>query len=118
MSEELRLAAKRLNVELREEIAGPWYQMALYSNDREVGKTSGWAQPWGIMHLETIEVRRFTGYWVQKSASGTPVVASEKDEAAEKKAYADVSKVARWFGLLLAVSIGCWNRERSPFYCK
>jgi len=116
-TEEVLQAAKRLNVELREEVLGPWYQMALYSGDKQVGKTSGWAQPWGIMHLETIEVRRFTGYWVQnKDEEGEPSAEDEGDTS--KGRYADVSKVARWFGLLLAVSIACWNRERSPFYCK
>ncbi|CAK0846619.1 unnamed protein product [Prorocentrum cordatum] len=36
----------------------------------------------------------------------------------ERKRYADINKVARWFGILLAVSIGVWNREQSPFYCQ
>jgi len=113
---DLQRAAKRLNVELREEVSGPWYQMKLFSDGREVGKTSGWAQPWGIMHLETIEVRRFTGYWVQKEGYGDQTAENEGEE--KKTKYADVSKIARWFGLLLAVSIACWNRERSPFRCK
>lgn len=117
-TDDLKKAAARLNVELREEVSGPWYQMALYSNDRQVGKTSGWAQPWGTMHLETIEVRRFTGYWVEKPVGGATADATSSAEGEEKGKYADVSKVARWFGLLLAVSIACWNRERSPFYCK
>eukprot|EP00913_Durusdinium_trenchii_P033809 g31648.t1 len=54
---DLQRAAKRLNVELRENVAGPWYQIELYSGDRQLGKTSGWAQPWGSLHLETIEAR-------------------------------------------------------------
>lgn len=110
---EVAAAAKRLNVELREEVTGPWYQMALYSGDRQLGKTSGWAQPWGVLHLETIEVRRFTGYWVSKPKGPDSAAESAEDE----KRYADVAKIARWLGLLLSVSIGCWNRERSPFYC-
>ncbi|CAE7436022.1 unnamed protein product [Symbiodinium sp. CCMP2592] len=126
---ELLRAAKRLNVELRENVAGPWYQIELWSGDRQLGKTSGWAQPWGSLHLETIEVRKFTGYWVAKPArggeggegsEGSPM--SPEDQAAmeaeEKKRYADVAKVARWFGLLLSMAIACWNRERSPFFCK
>lgn len=125
-SEELNQAAKRLNVELRENVAGPWYQIELYSGDRQLGKTSGWAQPWGTLHLETIEVRRFTGYWVsnkvkkQEASDDTEQAKADAAaaEEAEKQRYADVSKVARWFGLLLSVAIGCWNRERSPFYCK
>ncbi|CAK9094664.1 unnamed protein product [Durusdinium trenchii] len=110
---DLQRAAKRLNVELRENVAGPWYQIELYSGDRQLGKTSGWAQPWGSLHLETIEVRKFTGYWVAK-----PGKESEASEDAERKRYADVAKVARWFGLLLSCAIACWNRERSPFFCK
>eukprot|EP00930_Biecheleria_cincta_P031758 TRINITY_DN22022_c0_g1_i1.p1 TRINITY_DN22022_c0_g1~~TRINITY_DN22022_c0_g1_i1.p1 ORF type:complete len:255 (-),score=58.21 TRINITY_DN22022_c0_g1_i1:73-837(-) len=125
-SEELNQAARRLNVELRENVAGPWYQIELYSGDRQLGKTSGWAQPWGTLHLETIEVRRFTGYWVSKpvkkeESSDDPKrieAAAAATEEAERQQYADISKVARWFGLLLSVAIGCWNRERSPFYCK
>eukprot|EP00439_Symbiodinium_sp_Y106_P009971 s3799_g1.t1 len=122
---ELLRAAKRLNVELRENVAGPWYQIELWSGDRQLGKTSGWAQPWGSLHLETIEVRKFTGYWVAKPArggEGEGSAMSPEDEAAmeaeEKKRYADVAKVARWFGLLLSMAIACWNRERSPFFCK
>jgi len=116
-TEDVAAAARRLSVELRENVAGPWYQMELFAGDKQVGKTSGWAQPWGIMHLETIEVRRFTGYWTAKppGQSGEP---APEESADEKKRYRDIAKVARWFGLLLAVSIGCWNRERSPFYCK
>lgn len=125
-TEDVQRAARRLNVELRENVVGPWYQMELYSGERQLGKTSGWAQPWGILHLETIEVRRFTGYWVTKPPPrmGQAAEAAEPEtaegaavKADEKKRYADIAKVARWFGLLLAVSIGCWNRERSPLYC-
>lgn len=118
-------AARRLNVELRESIVGPWYEIALYSGERQLGKTSGWAQPWGILHLETIEVRRFTGYWVSKpklkmgqAQEKLTTAEEEAKKEEEKKRYADVAKVQRWFGLILAVSIGCWNRERSPVYCK
>lgn len=114
-SAELNLAARKLGVELKENIIGPWYQMELYSKDRQIGKTSGWAQPWGLMHLETIEVRRFTGYWVQKPPSGVDVGGEEASQ--EKKKYSDVAKVARWFGLILSMSIACWNRERSPTFC-
>eukprot|EP00931_Biecheleriopsis_adriatica_P070048 TRINITY_DN43845_c0_g1_i1.p1 TRINITY_DN43845_c0_g1~~TRINITY_DN43845_c0_g1_i1.p1 ORF type:complete len:285 (-),score=51.47 TRINITY_DN43845_c0_g1_i1:76-882(-) len=123
-TEDVQRAARRLNVELRENVAGPWYQIELYSGDRQLGKTSGWAQPWGSLHLETIEVRKFTGYWVtnKKKSDGAgsdeAESQSEADKAEEKKRYADVAKVARWFGLLLSVAIACWNRERSPFYCK
>lgn len=125
-SEELQAAARKLNVELRENIVGPWYQMELYSADgRQLGKTSGWAQPWGILHLETIEVRRFTGYWVAKPPNLRMGKKNEKseeeieaDKEKERKAYADVAKVARWFGLLLSCSIACWNKEKAPFYCR
>lgn len=116
-SEDVSAAAKRLSVELRETATGPFYQMELYSGDQQVGKTSGWAQPWGVMHLETIEVRRFTGYWTAKPAGQSGSTAPE-EPVDERKRYADIAKVARWFGLLLAVSIACWNRERSPIYCK
>ncbi|CAJ1343701.1 unnamed protein product [Effrenium voratum] len=116
---DIQRAAKRLNVELRENVAGPWYQIELYSGDRQLGKTSGWAQPWGSLHLETIEVRKFTGYWVAKPKSASPDDAgTEQDAAEERKRYADIAKVARWFGLLLSCAIACWNRERSPFFCK
>ncbi|CAE7770477.1 unnamed protein product, partial [Symbiodinium pilosum] len=123
-TEELKRAAKRLNVELRENVAGPWYQIELWSGDRQLGKTSGWAQPWGSLHLETIEVRKFTGYWVAKPARGEAKEPEQAEadqaavEAEEKKRYADIAKVARWFGLLLSMAIACWNRERSPFFCK
>jgi len=116
-TEDVEAAADRLSVELRENTAGPWYQMELFSGDKQVGKTSGWAQPWGVMHLETIEVRRFTGYWTAKP-SGLSGETAPEESADKRKRYADIAKVARWFGLLLAVSIGCWNREKSPIYCK
>lgn len=108
--EDLERAASALSVELRENSVGPFYSMELYSKDRQLGKTSGWAQPWGCMHLESIEVRKFTGYW--KTGKADP----EADD--DGQAYRDVAKVARWFGLLLSVSIGVWNKERSPFYCR
>jgi len=107
-SAEVQQAAARLGVTLKEKVVGPWYQMELFKGDQLLGKTSGWAQPWGSMHLETIEVRKFTGYWVKQSTPG----------AEEERTDVDVGKVARWFGLLLSVSIACWNRERSPFFCK
>jgi len=118
-SADLQQAARRLNVELREQTLGPWYQIELYSGDRQLGKTSGWAQPWGVLHLETIEVRRFTGYWVSNKGTRPANDEDEKKESDEetKKRYADVAKIARWFGLLLSVAIGVWNREKSPVYC-
>merc|ERR1711874_295739 len=41
-----------------------------------------------------------------------------KEPAEDDKRYADVSKVARWFGIILAASIAVWNKEKSPIYCK
>lgn len=120
-SQELAAAAQRLGVDLRENTNGPWYQMELYSGGRQLGKTSGWAQPFGVLHLETIEVRRFTGYWSAKPQNiraGASPQTSEEEKAGERKRYADIAKVARWFGLILSVSIGCWNMERSPFFCQ
>lgn len=43
----------------------------------------------GSLHLETIEVRKFTGYWVAKPG-GRPQETTE--DAEEKKRYADVAK--------------------------
>ena len=61
---------------------------------RLVGDTEGWAQPDGVVHLETLQVRRYSGYW-------------------EGGAH----RPQRWAGILLGLAAATWGFERSPWAC-
>lgn len=109
---EVLAAAKRLGLEMKEQNTGPSYRLELYNGEEALGHTTGWWQPTGVLHLETIEVRRFTGYWTK----GKKGAASPAQDSGDKR-YANVAQVARWLGLLLAAGVACWNREQAPTFC-
>lgn len=118
-------AARRLGCELRTDVKGPAFrveilweggkalpaprvQMLGYNDEplpppELLGYCNGFTQPNGAAHLETIEVRKFTGFWSRKTERGS-------------KRYAAARQLNP--GLLLAVAAICCVRERAPFQCK
>ena len=67
-----------------------------------LGYSDGFTQPGGAVHLETIEVRKFTGFWSRRTERGG-------------KRYAAARRLNP--GLLVAAAVACWIRERDPFKC-
>ena len=68
-----------------------------------LGYSDGFTQPTGVVHLETIEVRKYTGFWARKKPKG----------AARYDAARRLSP-----GVLVAGAVACWIRERDPFKCR
>merc|ERR1740130_2432821 len=65
-----------------------------------LGASDGFTQPTGVAHLETIQLRRFTGYW-RRSWS---------------RRYDETPKLDRQgLGLLLSVAVAAWIVEKDPF---
>ena len=121
--DEVEAAARRLGCEIVAKATGPAYRIELTGwesgkalpaprvvslgyNDDEMpppellGYSDGFTQPTGVTHLETIEVRKFTGYWARK-----------KERGAER--YAAARRLSP--GMLVSVATACWIRERAPF---
>jgi len=65
-----------------------------------LGYSDGFTQPTGVAHLETIEVRKFTGFWARRKQAG----------AARYEAARLLSP-----GLLVSLATACWIREHAPF---
>ena len=114
---ELEAVADRLGCKLQVNSVGPAYKLELLwgsqvakqliggdpSRPDLLGASDGFSQPTGVVHLETIQLRRFTGYW-RRSWS---------------RRYEEVPRLSRQgLGLLLSVAVAAWIRERDPFGCK
>ena len=108
---ELQTAASRAGYRLEPTGAGPFYRINLYdaaavpsarggAEGSLLGYSDGFTQPTGVAHLESIQVRRFTGYWNR---------ANRRAKAAGEH---------RELGLLITVAVFCWIRERSPLLCE
>ena len=119
---EVEAAAKRVGCEFSIKATGPAYRIELlwqegkrlpapqvqtlgYNDEPPpapelLGYSSGFTQPDGTVHLEAIEIRKFTGFWARRKESGA-------------KRYAAARKLNP--GVLLAVGTCCWCREKSPF---
>jgi hypothetical protein len=68
-----------------------------------LGYCNGFTQPTGAAHLETIEVRKFTGFWSRRTERG-------------RKRYDATRRMQP--GVLLGAAVCCWILERDPFGCK
>ena len=121
---EVEAAAKRLGCELSIKATGPTYRIELlwdggralpnpkvqqlgYNDEPDpppelLGYSNGFSQPTGAVHLEAIEVRRYTGFWSRKKAAGAA-------------RYDAVKKLSP--GLLLAGAVSPWVNECDPFKC-
>jgi len=99
---EVKAVAAIRGITLTVEELGPWYRVRLHvprgedstESDVLVGETSGWAQPTGIVHLDSMQVRRHTGYWKRRGGQ------------------------RRWVGALLGLATAAWALENSPFPCR
>ena len=65
-----------------------------------LGYCDGFTQPNGVTHLETIEVRKFTGFWARRKERGAA-------------RYAATKKLNP--GLLISLATACFIREKAPF---
>ena len=114
---ETEAAAARLGCRLVVQSTGPAYKLELLWDDAMAGQmiggapsrpdllgsTEGFSQPNGVVHLENIQIRRFTGYW-RRSWS---------------RRYQEAPRLERQgLGLLLSVAIFAWINERDPFKCR
>ncbi len=120
--EEVRAAASRINCELRVQATGPSYRIELLwrpGSDQVLptvpvfggedapppellGFSNGYTQPFGAAHLETIQVRKFTGYWARRRSRGGA-------------RYENAPRTSQGLGLLIGAAVICWIREYSPF---
>jgi hypothetical protein len=123
--EEVEDAARRVGCKLKITATGPAYKVELlwdagaslpapivqtlgYQEDRPpppdlLGYSNGFAQPNGVAHLETIEVRRFNGFWSRKTERGGARYAAARVLSP---------------GILVSCAVCCWLREQSPFKCE
>jgi hypothetical protein len=119
---EVEAAAARVGCELVVKATGPAYRIELlweagktlpsppvqtlgYNDDAPpppelLGYSDGFTQPTGVTHLETIEVRRYTGFWARRREAGA-------------RRYAATRRLAP--GLLVSLASACWIREKGPF---
>ncbi|KAL3930052.1 MAG: hypothetical protein SGPRY_001699 [Prymnesium sp.] len=109
---EVHQAAHGLGCTLEVKAIGPAYKVELWWREPPggeaaelVGVSDGFSQPTGVVHLESIQVRRFTGYYDLSRSS--------------RKRYKSLMRAEEGgLGILLSVAVGCWIRERCPFGCK
>ena len=119
---EVEDAARRIGCQLVVKATGPVYKIELLWDEGQkypaprvqmlgyndeplpppelLGYSTGFTQPTGIVHLETIEVRKFTGFWARKTQRGG-------------ERYAAVRSLNP--GLLVGAAVVCWCRENDPF---
>lgn len=121
--DEVRAAASRIGCNLKVSSTGPSYRIDLLWTPPEgsdslptvpvfggadapppelLGYSSGYTQPFGAAHLETIQVRQFSGYWARRRRNGG-------------ERYAQAPKVEQGLGLLIGAAVICWMRECAPF---
>ena len=110
-------AAARLGCALRPTSVGPAFRVelaweggrALAGGDPAqpelLGYSEGFSQPTGCVHLESLQVRRFSGYWSRQ----------RRDQKARYDAAPRPSDQS--LGVLLSAAVACWILERDPFKC-
>ena len=70
-----------------------------------LGYSTGFTQPFGPAHLESIQMRQFTGYHTRRRGRGLQ----------RPSRYDAAPRVERGLGLLLGAAVVCYMRERAPF---
>mmetsp|Transcript_58070 Transcript_58070/g.126135 ORF Transcript_58070/g.126135 Transcript_58070/m.126135 type:complete len:234 (-) Transcript_58070:372-1073(-) len=110
--------ASKLNCKLIIKATGPAYRLELHSlkllpgSERHdqpslLGYSDGFTLPTGAVHLESIQFRRYTGYW------------GNSGRGRQSSRYAAVPRAGSYgLGLLLSVAVFCWINECDPFGCK
>ena len=113
---DVRAAASRLGCKLVVKATGPAYRIELHASAALpegvpgageaslLGYSDGFTQPTGAVHLESIQLRRFTGYWARGRG------------AARGRRYAEAPR--KGIGLVLSVAVACWIAECDPFGCE
>jgi len=107
---EVEAAAARLGCRLSARVTGPAYRLELLwegPGEEEpslLGYSDGFTLPTGVAHLESIQVRRYSGYWSRSRLNR------------DGRRYAAVPKLDQHgLGLLLSVGVACLLLERCPF---
>jgi len=117
---EVEDAARRLGCNLRTRGVGPAYRVEIDwtegpDTDGEPGElggtnllgySDGFTQPTGVAHLESINVRRYSGY---ESLSRKGRLRHMRSPAGQ---------LEQGIGVLISTAVGCWIRECDPFRCK
>eukprot|EP00965_Chrysotila_dentata_P252957 6210973-Pleurochrysis_carterae.AAC.1 len=110
--------ASKLNCKLIIKATGPAYRLELhslkllpgserYDQPSLLGYSDGFTLPTGAVHLESIQFRRYTGYW------------GNSGRGRQSSRYAAVPRAGSYgLGLLLSVAVFCWINECDPFGCK
>ena len=120
--DEVKAAARRVGCEITTRSTGPAFHIEAtwadgkafpapiiqtlgYQDDEPpspelLGYCDGFTQPNGVTHLETIEVRKFTGFWARRKERGAA-------------RYAATKKLNP--GLLISLATACFIREKAPF---
>ena len=70
-----------------------------------LGYCTGFTQPFGPAHLESIQMRQFTGYHTRR----------RKGWSGRETRYEAAPRVERGLGLLLGAAVVCYMREVAPF---
>ena len=120
--EDVKAAAKRVGGEIVTKGTGPTFRIELlwddgknyiaprvqqlgYQDDEPpppelLGYCDGFTQPNGVTHLETIEIRKFSGFWSRKKERGAA-------------RYAEARKLNP--GVLVSLATACYIREQALF---
>lgn len=120
--ERVRGAAHAIGCEIKTSAIGPAYRIELLADadanlpdtpqadGRLLGYSSGVALPNGVAHLESIQLRRYTGYWRRSRSAAALAPPTDR--------YAKVPRFRQHgLGLLLSVAVFCYIRECAPFGC-
>ena len=126
---EVKAAAARIGCDLKVSAVGPAYRIelnwaegaatpvpawaaAIGRTDDDgapppelLGYSDGFTQPTGCVHLESIQVRSFSGYWARRSRRNASRDASRYEVA------------PRTAGMLVCLGVASWVREEGPFGC-
>jgi len=121
--DDVRAAASRIGCKLDVKATGPAYRIELlwapttgsgalptvpvFGGDDEppselLGYSNGYTQPFGAAHLETIQVRQYTGYWARRRRRGG-------------ERYERAPRLKEGLGLLIGAAVISWIRESAPF---
>ena len=114
-SDVVPVVAKRFGFEMRVSGYGLGVKVELVDAERQtvLGDSYGFAQPNGVLHWDSIQTRRLSGYYERRSAARRGLGANAGDGGA---------KGAVAFGIygpsaLLAAAMLAWVKESAPFGC-
>jgi hypothetical protein len=116
-SDEVQSIAKRYGLEMRVSGYGLGVKVELVDAERQtvLGDSYAFAQPNGVLHWDSIQTRRLSGYYERRNAA-------RRGSRAEAKADRGDAKGAVAFGIygpsaLMAAAMCAWVKESAPFGC-